>query len=94
MDIILSLTELKALEKLHKKRFEQKEDSYEFLMLEIQKHLVEINDLKENRDPHTIKEIIDLSVLTRLLALNEGANKKLFDERFKKFKKKINASLK
>jgi len=57
-------------------------------MLEIQKHLVEINDLKEKKDPHAVAEMIDLSVLTRLLALEEGADKKLFQDRFKKFKQK------
>ena len=57
-------------------------------MLEIQKHLVEINDLKDNKDPHAVAEMIDLSILTRMLAIEEGADKKLFAERFKKFKQK------
>jgi hypothetical protein len=91
--IILSLNDLQTIEKLNKKQFPDKKEYYEFLMLEIQKHLVEINDLKENKDPHCVKEIIDLSVLTRLLALQEGANKTLFTQRFKKFKQKINANL-
>lgn len=63
-------------------------------MMQIQEHLVEINDLKEEKDPHATKEIIDLSILTRLLALQQGANKNLFNQRFKKFKKKINSALK
>ena len=61
-------------------------------MLEIQKHLVEINDLKDNKDTHCVKEVIDLSILARMLASQEGANKNLFNERFKKFKEKSKAS--
>ena len=83
---------MKTLEKLNKKQFPGKTAYFDFLMMEIQKHLVEINDLTERKDPHAIKEMIDLSVLTRLLALQEGATKELFDERFKKFKEKINAN--
>jgi len=60
-------------------------------MLQIQEHLVEINDLKEEKDPHSVKEMIDLSILTRMLALNQGADKKLFNQRFNKFKKKISS---
>ena len=58
-------------------------------MLEIQKHLVEINDLMENRDPHATAEMIDLSILSGLLALNEGADKKLVEKRFDRFIEKI-----
>ena len=90
---ILSLTDIKTIERLNRKQFPDNQEYYDFLMLEIQKHLVEINDLKEKKDPHCIKETIDLSVLTRLLALQEGANKDLFSQRFKKFKQKINAHL-
>ncbi|MFH1641967.1 MAG: hypothetical protein ABIC04_03635 [Nanoarchaeota archaeon] len=93
MVLILSLKDLGLLQKLNQKQFPDKTDCYEFLMLEIQKHLVEINDLKENRDPHTIKEIIDLSILTRMLALTEGADKDMFKERFGKFQKNIKASI-
>ena len=63
-------------------------------MLQIQEHLVEINGLKEDKDPHAVKEMIDLSILARMLALQQGANKTLFDQRFNKFKKKINQALK
>jgi len=58
-------------------------------MMEIQKHLVEINDLNDNKDPHLVSEIIDLSVLARMLALNQGASKDIFNKRLKKFKQKI-----
>ena len=58
-------------------------------MMEIQKHLVEINDLKDNKDPHLVSEVVDLSVLARMLALNQRASKDIFDKRLKKFKQKI-----
>lgn len=87
----LPLNQIKIIEKLNKKQFPGKEEYYDFLMLEIQKHLVEINDLKEKRDPHAVAEMIDLSILCRMLALQEGASKDLFDQRFKKFKQKASA---
>ena len=85
----LSEKEIGTLHRSSEKQFSTKEDHYEFLMMEIQKHLVEINDLKEDKDPHLVSEIADLSVLTRMLALNQDATKSIFSERFKKFKKKI-----
>jgi hypothetical protein len=82
---------VRTIENLSKKQFQTKEEYFDFLMMEIQQHLVEINDLKENNDPHAVSEMIDLSILTRLLALQEGADKKLFNERFRKFKEKASS---
>ncbi|MFH2028291.1 MAG: hypothetical protein ABIJ08_04095 [Nanoarchaeota archaeon] len=88
---IISFKDIQGIENLNKKRFPEKEGFNDFLIMEIQKHLVEINDLKEDNDPHYLAEMIDLSILCRLLASNEGATDKLFKERLKKFKEKARA---
>ncbi len=89
--IIISLDDLRVLEKLGKKQFASSKDYFDFLMMEIQEHLVEINDLKEKNDPHAAAEMVDLSVLASLLALEEGADKKLSMQRYRKFKEKASA---
>ena len=91
--IILAIQEVEHIQKLSKKQFPKKEDYHDFLMMEIQKHLVEINDLIEKRDPHATAEMIDLSILGGLVALNDGADKKLVEKRFDRFVEKIKENL-
>jgi len=85
----MQLDTIKKLTNESSKRFSTKQEHHDFLMFEIQHHLVEINDLVEKKDPHAKKEMIDLGVLSFMLALNNDANSKIFDERLKKFGKKI-----
>jgi|TARA_B100001971_G_C17968103_1_gene420910 hypothetical protein len=82
---IVPITELQSLEDINKEKYPKK-DAYDDLMFEIQKHLVDINDLKEKNSSKTVSKIVDLSILTGMLALHEGASKKLFNERREKFK--------
>ncbi|MBU1005077.1 MAG: hypothetical protein KJ561_04575 [Nanoarchaeota archaeon] len=89
---IIKEEQLIALDKANKKQFKDTKGYYEFLMFEVQKHIVEINDLKENKNPHVKKEIVDLAILSKMLALNEGANKGTYNERLKKFKEKSKQS--
>jgi hypothetical protein len=87
--------ELEVVKKLtaeSKKRFKSKNEHCDFLMFQIQHHLVEINDLFGKKDPHCKKEIADLAILCQMLALNEDVNSKIFKERLVKFKNKINDS--
>jgi len=72
--------------KLNKDRFGP--ELYDFLDEQIQKHILEIFDRKSNNDPHYVNEIADLAILAKLLALCEGADDSVFEERYKKFKDK------
>ena len=86
---------LELVEKLAKKsldQFSDKKEHHDFLMFEIQNHLVEINDLIAKKDPHSKKEIADLAILCQMLAINEDVNSKIFSERLVKFKSKISSS--
>jgi hypothetical protein len=83
---------IKKLTGKSQERFQSKNEHYDFLMFQIQHHLVEINDLIAKKDPHCKKEIADLAILCQMLAINEDVNSKIFDQRLVKFKSKINSS--
>lgn len=75
--------------KQSQKKFSKKEDHHDFLMFEIQKHLVEINDLTAKKEAHAKKEMADLAVLSFMLAFSDGVGERIFRERLKKFNIKI-----
>lgn len=83
------IKELIGINKLNKKKFKNKKEYYDFLMYQIQSHMVEIDELKTNEDPHLIKEAADIALLSHILAINEGADEKTFKERINKIKEKI-----
>ena len=83
------IKELVEINKLNKKKFKNKKEYYDFLMFQIQSHMVEIDELKCNDDPHLIKESTDIALLSHILAISEGANEKTFKERINKIKEKI-----
>jgi len=85
--IIIDAKELILLDRLNKKKLGS--EYHDFLMFEIQKHMVEINDLKAKKDKHIVNETADLSILAKMLALHEGVNKGVYTRRLKKFKAKI-----
>ena len=89
MLIIIDVKELVLLDK--QREFKDANEYHDFLMFEIQKHIVEINDLKAKKSSHVVNEAVDLSVLAGMLALSEGAKQNVYKKRIKKFKKKINA---
>lgn len=80
--------EVLLLNNLNKKKFSA-DEYHDFLMYHIQSHLVEVSDLKAAKDPHLVKEMVDLTLLSYMLAVNEGASSKIFRERIKKIKSKI-----
>ncbi len=81
--------DVSGLNELNKKKFSSPEEYHDFLMFHIQSHLVEVSDLKANKDPHLVKELADLTLLSYMLAINEGADKNIFKERIKKIESKI-----
>jgi hypothetical protein len=85
----MNLKNVEEIRKLHAKEFPDDNDYYEFLMYQIQSHMVEINDLKENKDPHLQSEIVDLAILSQLLTMQQKTSKDIFEKRYKRFKEKI-----
>lgn len=83
------MNEILELDKLNKKQFKEPKDYYDFLMYQIQAHLVEIDDLKISKDPHVVKEVADIALLAYMLAVHEGASAEDFRERIEKIKSKI-----
>lgn len=85
----MDLKEIAEIDRMHKERFSSVKELYKFLMEQMQSHMIEIDDLKNNKDPHYVKEIADLAILAKLLANCEGCDDSVFEERYKKFKEKI-----
>lgn len=88
----MELDLIKKFAKQSQDQFSTRNEHHDFLMFEIQGHLVEINDLVAKKDHHCKKEIADLAILCQMLAINEGVDLKIFKERLGKFKSKINSS--
>lgn len=80
---------LKKLVKLNQRKKASKEELFYFLLGEIRKHIDEIKELKINNDPHVIKEIADMVLLSYMLSIHENINKGIFDERIKKIEEKM-----
>ncbi len=89
---VMQLEIIKNLTQQSQERFSSEDEHHEFLMFQIQHHLVEINDLTAKKDPHCKKEIADLAVLCHMLAINKNVDSKIFKQRLVKFKSKINNS--
>lgn len=65
-------------------------EMYDFLMFEIQKQMVAIDDLKQS-NTSTTKDAADLAILSKLLAFSEGADDKLMKERMEQMKRTLHA---
>ena len=85
----MDLKEVDDIHELNKERFATSKEMYDFLMFQMQSHMIEIDDLKTNRDPHYVKEIADLAILAKLLANCEGVDDSIYVERYKRFREKI-----
>jgi hypothetical protein len=85
----MDLKQISDIHSMNKERFSSTKEMYEFLMFQMQSHMIEIDDLKNNGDDHYIKEIADLAILGKLLAECEGVDDSVFCERYKKFREKI-----
>ncbi|MBU1705033.1 MAG: hypothetical protein KJ922_06740, partial [Nanoarchaeota archaeon] len=82
----MDLKKVAEIRALHAKEFPDSEQYYEFLLYQIQSHIVEINDLKENKDPHLKSEIVDLAILSQLLTMQQDTPKDIFQKRYGRFK--------
>jgi hypothetical protein len=89
----MNLEALQEIYQANKERFQSPKSFYDFLMWQIQSHLVEVDDLKQNGDQHYIKEIADIAILAKLLAMSEGVDDEIFQERYKRFMEKVKESM-
>jgi hypothetical protein len=89
----MDVNQILEFDKLNKQRFPSKKEYYDFLMFQLQSHMIEIDDLKQNGDSHYVHEIADIAILAKLLALAEGADDSVFEERYNRFREKIEESL-
>jgi len=85
----MDIKKVEEIRQLHTKEFSDDNDYYDFLMFQIQSHIVEISDLKDNNDPHLQSEIVDLAILSKLLTMQQNTPKTVFEKRYKRFKQKI-----
>jgi len=81
--------EVKELMELDQKLYPDSKKYFKFLMYELQKHLLEIDELYDEKDPHIQAEIADIAILARILALQQGVDEETFSKRFQRFKEKI-----
>ena len=88
----MDLKEISKIYDMNKERFSSNKEMYDFLMFQMQSHMVEIDDLKIEGNDHYQKEIADLAILAKLLAMCEEVNDDIFCERYKRFKEKIEES--
>ncbi len=85
----MDLKQIAEIHELSREQFSSTKEFYEFLMYQMQSHMIEIDDLKTNGDPHYKHEIADLAILAKLLADCEGADNNIFCERYGRFRDKI-----
>lgn len=85
----MDLKEIAEIHDLNKNQFSSGKDMYDFLMFQMQSHMIEIDDRKTNGDDHYRKEIADLAILAKLLAMSEDVDDSVFKERYRRFKEKI-----
>lgn len=88
----MDLKQITEIHDMNKERFSSGKELYDFLMFQMQSHMVEVDDRKNNGDDHYRKEIADLAILAKLLAMCEGVDDSVFCERYKRFKEKIDVS--
>ena len=85
----MDLKQIAKIHEMNKERFSSNNELYDFLMEQLQSHWIEVDDLKKERDPHYQKEVADLAILAKLLAMCEDVDDSVFKERYKRFKEKI-----
>ena len=81
---------LKKIVKLNQKKKGSKEQLFYFILNEMGKHIDEVKELKINKDPHLLKEIADMVLLSRMLSINEDVGEQILNERIKKIEDKLN----
>lgn len=74
---------------LDKRQFNNKKKYFEFILKEIERHILLLRDLEEKKETRLRSEIIDVYVWAKILLKTEKINKKEVNKRISYFKKKI-----
>ncbi len=69
----------------HKARFASQADFFDWVMMEIQSHMIQVEDLRREKDPEMEAEIADLAALALLLAKAHAVEEKEILQRATKF---------
>jgi hypothetical protein len=85
----MDLQQVTDIYDLNKNKYPSDKELYDFLMFQMQSHMIEIDDRKSNGDDHYRKEIADLAILAKMLAMCEQVDDNIFLERYSRFKEKI-----
>ena len=67
-------------------KFSNEKEFYDTLMFEIQSRMVMIDDMKSDKNPDVINACADIAILSKMLALHEGASEDTFKEQLTKVK--------
>ena len=75
-------------------QFKSSKDYYDYLMFQIQERLVAIDELKSGSKNFDLlsKQVGDLAVLSKLLALSEGVDEQVLNQRLNELKNKVVSS--
>ena len=75
-------------------QFKISKDYYDYLMFQIQERLVAIDELKSNNTNFSelVKQVSDLAVLSKLLAISEGVDEQILNQRLQELKSKVISS--
>ena len=75
-------------------QFKSSKDYYDYLMFQIQERLVAIDELKSANKSFddVLAQVSDLAVLSKLLALNEGVDEQVLNQRLQELKSKVISS--
>ena len=75
-------------------QFKSSKDYYDYLMFQIQERLVAIDELKSGSRNFDLlsKQVADLAVFSKLLALSEGVDEQVLNQRLNELKNKVVSS--
>ncbi len=75
-------------------QFKSSKDYYDYLMFQIQERLVAIDELKSSSKDFNLlsKQVADLAVLSKMLALSEGVDEQVLNQRLQELKSKVISS--
>jgi len=73
------------------KHFKDRESYFLFGLKEIEKHMPELRELNEAKDPHLLDEIADVYIWSRMVLEAHKINDEIILKRVDRFREKISA---
>jgi|TARA_B100001971_G_scaffold207922_1_gene228852 hypothetical protein len=80
---------LKGLVKLNQEKKGSEDELFYFILDQLGKHIDEVKELKMKKDPHLLKEVADMMLLSNMLSINENVSDDIILERINKIEGKI-----